>query len=129
MVGEEEQISRLASSVGWRFRWSEHTSQYDHPPALVVLSPSATTTRYLDYRTLEPSTFRRAVVEAGDGLVGSFLERIFVSCLTFDSSTGVYSLTAMTVMRIGGALTVIALALMIFVLWRRERAKLPAQPS
>lgn len=129
LIGAEDQIRRLASSVGWRFRWSEHTSQYDHPPTLVLLSAAGTVTRYLDYRALEPATLRRAVIEAGAGTVGSFLEQIYVSCLTFDAATGVYSLTAMTIMRIGGIVTVLALATMLFVMWRRERLRPAAQPS
>ena len=130
LVGAENQIAELAGSVGWRYRYSEHTGQYDHPPTIVVLSPTGRVARYLDTAALTGSTLRSAVIEAGEGRVGTFLERILVSCLTFDPNTSTYSLTAMTIMRIGGAVTVLALALMIFVLWRRERYKItPSTPE
>ena len=66
---------------------------------------------------------RRAVIEASDGKVGTFIERLLVTCYTFNPTTGQYSVTAMTVMQIGGVLTLLAVAVMIFVLWRRERSK------
>ena len=62
------------------------------------------------------------MIEASGGKVGSFLERIVVTCLTYDPSSGRYEVAAMTIMRIGGVVTVIAIAVMIFLLWRRERS-------
>ncbi len=123
LTGEKDSIDKLAQSVGWRFRKEPVSGNYDHPPSLVVLSPKGVVTRYLDARYLTPSTLRTAVVEAGEGKVGTFVERLLVSCLTFDPRTHAYSLTAMTVMRIGGLVTLFALGGMIFFLWRRERAR------
>jgi protein SCO1/2 len=123
LTGSEEQILRLTESVGWRFRYLVDNGQYDHPPVLVFLSPRGYSTRYLNAFTMSSTTLRRAVVEASEGRVGSFIERVLLSCLTFDPNTGAYTVTAMTVMRIGGVVTVIALAVMIFTLRRRERTR------
>lgn len=123
LTGKQDQIRALTESVGWRFRYDEVAKDIDHPPTLVLLAPDGTVTRYLDARQLTPKTLRRAVIEAGDGKVGSFLERLLVTCYTFDPSTGQYSITAMTVMQIGGVLTLLVVAGMIFLLWRRERQK------
>lgn len=123
VTGEDAAIRKLADSVGYRYETIEHNGEIDHPPVVVLLSPSGVVTRYLKGETMEPVTLERALIEAGEGTVGSFLDRLLVSCLTYDSSTGVYSMTAMTVMQVGGALTVLALAIMIFVLLRRERVK------
>lgn len=123
LTGGQTAIAELAGSVGWRFRFDEQAKDVDHPPTFVLLSPTGTVVRYLDARQLTPTTLRRAVVEAGEGKVGSFLEQLLVTCYTFDPTTGSYTVTAMTVMRIGGVLTVLAIAAMIFILWRRERHK------
>jgi protein SCO1/2 len=123
LTGAEDQVLKLSQSVGWRFRLDDITNDIDHPPVLVLLAPDGTVTRYLDARQLTPKTLRRAVIEASDGKVGSFIERLLVTCYTFDPNTGSYTVTAMTVMQIGGLLTLVALAGMIFVLWRRDRAK------
>ncbi|MBK8980574.1 MAG: SCO family protein [Planctomycetes bacterium] len=123
LTGDRATIDALSSSVGWRFRKDAATGQYDHPPMVVLVSPSGVTTRYLDARYLDGRTLRRAVVESSDGKIGTFVERVLVSCLTFDPNTGAYTVTAMTVMRIGGLVAVLAIASMIIVLWRRERRR------
>jgi len=123
LTGEEEQIRKLADSVGWRFRYLVDNGQFDHPPVLVFLSARGYTTRYLSALTMGATTLRRAVVEASEGRVGSFIERIILSCLTFDPNTGAYTMTVMTIMRIGGLLTVLALTILIYSLWRRERSR------
>ena len=64
------------------------------------------------------------VIEAADGKVGSFIEQIYVSCLTFDPRTHAYTLPVMNAVKVLGAATVLALGLMVFVLWRRERSRL-----
>jgi protein SCO1/2 len=123
LTGAEDAIRSLSDSVGWRFRFDELAKDIDHPPTFVLLSPKGTVVRYLDARQLTPKTLRRAVVEAGEGRVGGFLEQLLVTCYTYDPTTGSYTVTAMTVMRLGGVLTVLAISAMIFILWRRERHK------
>jgi protein SCO1/2 len=123
LTGEQDQIRRLTGSVGWRFRFDDVAKDIDHPFTVVLLSPGGKVVRYLDTRQLTPKTLRRALIEAGDGQVGGFLESLLVTCYTFDPDTGAYKVTAMTVMRVGGVLTIFGLAAMIYVLWRRERAR------
>lgn len=123
LTGQEDQIRRLTGSVGWRFRFDAVAKDIDHPFTVVVLSPDGKVVRYLDTRQLTPKTLRRALIEASDGKVGGFLESLLVTCYTFDPDTGAYRVTAMTVMRVGGVLTIFGLAAMIFALWRRERAR------
>ena len=122
-TGDEAAIVELTDSVGWRYRLNSFSNEYDHSPYVVVLTKDGVVSRYIAPTYVTSDTLRAAVVEAGDGAVGSFVEQILVSCLTFDPRTQAYTLTAMTVMQIGGVLTVLAVALMIFVLWRRERSR------
>ena len=69
----------------------------------------------------DPSDVRLAIVEASGGALGSFWDQVRLNCLTFDAKTNTYSLAAMTLMRIAGAVTLVALAVMIWVMLRRER--------
>lgn len=123
LTGSGLETRRLAESVGWNYRWNEHTSMYDHPPQVVLLAPDGTVTRYLNALGLDGTTLRRGLIEASEGEVGSFFERVLQSCLTYDPDTGNYKVAAMTVMQIGGALTVLALTYMILSLRRRERER------
>ncbi len=127
LTGEAEQTEQLASAVGFRFRSYLEENRIDHPPTLVFLSPDGKVTRYLEGPNFDAGDLRLAIVEASAGEVGSFVgnvwDRIKLSCLIFDARTGRYTLTAYTIMRIGGVVTMVALAGMIIFFLRRERRK------
>lgn len=125
-VGDQPAITALTEAVGFRYFWAEHDNRFDHPPALVMLSPEGRVTRVLQGTTFEPRDVRLALIEASKGKLGTFLDQLTLSCLTFDPLTRSYALKAMTVMKIGGVLTVIALLTMIFVMLRRERRRAAA---
>jgi protein SCO1/2 len=121
LVGDEENTKRLADQMGFRFYWSEATGQFAHPPSLIVLTPEGKVSRIIVNTAFDPSDVRLAIVEASGGALGSFWDQVRLNCLTFDAKTNTYSLAAMTLMRIAGAVTLVALAVMIWVMLRRER--------
>lgn len=121
LVGEAAASKKLADSVGFNFYWSEQTNQFAHPPSLIFLTPEGKVSRILVNTAFEPGDVRLALVEASEGKLGTFWDQVRLNCLTFDARTNSYSLTAMTIMRVGGAVTVVVLALMIWVMLRRER--------
>jgi protein SCO1/2 len=123
MVGESHMIQRLADEVGFGFRWVRQQQQFAHPAVIMILSPDGTITRYLSGINYEEQTFRMSLVEASEGKVGSLVDQFLWTCLHYDPSIGKYSMTAMGVMRIGGALTVAALATVIGGLLWRERCR------
>lgn len=129
LVGDDENIKKLTETVGFHYYWSEHTNQYAHPPALIFLTPQGKVSRVIVNTWFDPSDVRLALVEASEGTLGTFWDQVRLNCLTFDPRTNSYSLTAMTVMRIGGVITVIALAAMIWIMLRRERRKTTSSTS
>ncbi len=121
LTGEETQIRAVAEAVGFGYEWDAQTSQYLHGAAIMLLSPQGKTTRYLfgaDYRTRD---LRFALVEAGEGRVGTTWDRILLSCYGYDPRSKSYQLVAWTVMRIGGGLSAALIVVMIFFFVRRER--------
>ena len=62
-----------------------------------------------------------ALMEASEGRVGSPLDRVLLSC--FHYVNGEYTPFAMGVMRLGGTLTAIILAIFLFIFWKKERLK------
>jgi len=129
LVGDADNIRKLTDTVGFRYYWSPLTNQYAHPPALIFLTPQGRISRVIVNSWFDPSDVRLALVEASEGTLGSFWDQVRLNCLTFDPRTNSYSLTAMTLMRIGGVLTVIALAAMIGIMLRRERRRSASSPS
>lgn len=129
LVGSQENTSALAESVGFQFYWSEATKQFAHPPSLIFLTPEGKVSRVIVNAYFEPEDVRLALVEASEGTLGSFWDEVKLNCLTFDPRTNSYSLAVMTLMRIGGAVTVIVLAAMIWIMLRRERSKAKSEAS
>lgn len=130
LVGDQDNITKLTKSVGFNFYWSEATQQFSHPPSLIFLTKEGKVSRIVKNTTFEAEDLRLALVEASEGKLGTFLDQVRLNCLTFDSRTNTYSLTAMTVMRVGGVITVVVLGAMIWILLRKERQRAAlAQPQ
>lgn len=128
LVGDEAPIKALMGAVGFRYYWDEHNARFDHPPALIFLTPQGKVSRVIASSQFDPADLRLAIVEAGEGKIGTFWDQVQLSCLVWDPKTTSYSVAAMTVMRIGGVITVLVLAVMITAMIRRERRRTAAPP-
>lgn len=125
LVGESHMIERLADEVGFGFTWVREQQQFAHPAVIMILSPDGKITRYLSGVKYEPQTLRLSLVEASEGKVGSILDNFLLTCLHYDPALGTYSATAMGIMRIGGAVTVVILMMVIGgFLWRDYRRRI-----
>ncbi|HZN41353.1 MAG TPA: SCO family protein [Planctomycetota bacterium] len=123
LVGDEANVKRLCEITGFRYYWSQHTNQFAHPPSLIFLTPQGKISRIIENTAFDAGDLRLALVEAGEGRLGTFWDQLKLNCLTFDPRTNSYSLAAMTLMRIAGAITVVVIAVMIFVMLRKERRR------
>ena len=129
LTSRDEGAARtVAEAVGWRYKWNEISGQYDHSNAIVVLSPDGVVTRYLSALTLNGRNLRPALVEAADGKIGSFIEQLYVSCLTWNAEAQGYS-AAMFTMKVGGVLTLLLLGGMMLSLFLRETRRNPDQKA
>ena len=130
MVGESHMIQKLADQVGFGFKWVRQQQQFAHPAVVMILSPDGTITRYLSGINYDEQTFRMSLVEASEGKVGTLKDQFLLTCLHYDPSAGKYSMTAMGIMRIGGVLTVMALAVAIVgFIWREHRRRARTQKN
>lgn len=123
VVGEQPAIQELTETVGYRYFWSEHLNQYAHPPALIFLTNDGRVSRVITNTVFDPADLRLAIVEASQGKLGTFWDQVQLNCLTFDGRTNSYSLAAMTVMRIAGVATLLAIGSMIAWMIHKERRR------
>lgn len=110
LVGSEPQIKQLAEAVGFQYKWVESVQQYSHPAVVMIATPEGKLSRYLYGVRFDNQTMRLSLVEASDGKVGSTLDQIILTCFHYDGTQGKYAMTAVNMMRVGGALTVLVLA-------------------
>lgn len=116
----EPSVQQLADALGFRYAWDVRTKEYAHNAALMFLSPDGTVTRYLYGIAYAPRDFKLAVVEAGEGTVGSTLDKFLITCFEYDEDARSYSLAILTATKIGGGILLLALGALLFVLWRSE---------
>ncbi len=121
LVGEEPEIRRLADAVGFRYTYVEATDEYAHGAGVSVLTGEGAVSRVLFGVTFEPRDLRLALVEAGQGAIGTPVDRILLRCFHYDPAHGRYGFAILGSLRLAGFLTVGALAGCVLRLLRRER--------
>lgn len=131
LTGNEESIKAVADAVGFKYRWDPVTQQFAHPALLVLATPDGRVSRYLYGVKYNPRVLRLSLVEASNGKFGNSIDQILLFCFHYDPTAGKYSIAAMNLMRLGGVMTVIALASLIgFALLReRQRSRLQSPPD
>jgi protein SCO1/2 len=121
LTGRQEEITALAQAVGFGYRFDPETNQFIHTAATFVCTPDGRISRYLYGIEYEEQTFRLALLEASQGRIGTQLDRLVLYCFQYDAEAGRYAPVAINIMRIGGAISAVALLGLLGWLWGRER--------
>ncbi len=120
LTGREQQIRQVAQAVGFNYKWVASAAQFSHPAGLILCTPEGRISRYLYGVKFDEKTLRLSLVEASEGKIGTIGDRFLLTCFQFDGHQGRYALTAMSLMRWGGALTLIVLTTVMIRLFRRD---------
>jgi protein SCO1/2 len=120
LVGTQENITQVADAIGFRYVYEPKTEQYAHPAVLTFLSPDLIISRYLYGLSYDSRDLKFSLIESASGNVGSTVDKIILSCFIYDTTVGRYTPTAFGIMRLGGAVSALALGLFTFVMWRKE---------
>jgi protein SCO1/2 len=121
---------KLADAIGFPYRYLPAANDYSHPSATFVASPSGTICRYLYGIETDPKTLRLALVESGEGKIGTSLDKVMLWCFHFDPKSGAYTFTAWRIMQVGGFLSAIVVAwLLVRMLMHEWRRKFDAEAA
>jgi protein SCO1/2 len=126
LTGTQDSISRLASSVGYRYRWDESTHQFIHAVGIVVATPEGKLSRYFYGIQYSPPDLRMALVEAARHRIGSPVDYVLLFCFHWDATQGKYTVAIVNLLKVAGCLTVLLLAGLLFMLMRNDRTQQPA---
>jgi protein SCO1/2 len=120
LTGREAQIKQVAKAVGFNYKWVASAGQFSHPAGLILCTPEGKISRYLYGVKFDEKTLRLSLVEASEGKVGTTTDRFLLTCFQYDGHQGKYAFVAMSLMRWGGALTLIVLTSVLIWLFRRD---------
>ena len=105
-TAREPIIKKLADSVGFRYKYDAVNKQYNHPAMLAYVSPKGVISRYSLDIDFPPDQMKLALVDAGDGTVGTKVDQFILWCYSYDPDSNSYTASAWRIMRVGGAATV-----------------------
>jgi len=120
LTGEQESIDALTKAAGFSFSWDEQTQQFAHASGIVVATPAGRLSRYFFGIDYSPRDVKFALIESSHEKIGTRAERLLLYCYHYDPSTGNYGFVAMRAVRLGGAVTLVALLGFIFISIRRD---------
>ncbi len=121
LTGDESSITSLARALGFGAVRDKETGEYAHPAVLFVLTPDGRVARYLYGIQFPVRDVKLALLEAGQGTVGSSLEKLLMRCYAYDPASRRYLPFVSGLLRLGGLAFFLALAVALLRLWRRER--------
>lgn len=123
LVGREENIRRLADGVGFGYVYVAKENQYAHVAVLMLCTPDGRVARYLPGIKYDPQTLRLALLEAGEGKIGSPMDQLLMYCFHYDAESHRYGLAAVRLMQWGAGTVMVLLGGVMVFYWRRELRK------
>ena len=119
LTGSAQNSKALADAVGFGYSLQDD-GEYAHAAVLFIITPDGRISRYLYGVDYPPKTLRFALMEGGEGRIGSTLERFILWCHVYDPESGSYHLFAFRIMQLGGVVTLFVLVLGLGTLWLRD---------
>ncbi len=123
VVGDEPQILEVTRAANFGFKYDELDNQYAHGSGLLVLTPDGRISRFLPGLMFPRLDTQLALVEAGEGKIGSLSDKLALLCYRYDPQTGKYGLLIHRILTVACLLTVAAVAWLILGLLRAERRR------
>ncbi|HUE87525.1 MAG TPA: SCO family protein [Vicinamibacterales bacterium] len=120
LTGDEAAIEAVTAAAGFKFVWDEQTQQFAHPSGIIVATPEGKLSRYFFGIEYAPRDVKFALIESSAGRIGNAIDQLLLYCYHYDPVTGSYGFVALGAVRVGGALTVLALVGFVVVSIRRE---------
>lgn len=121
LTGRPESIAAATAALGYHYRYDAQHDQFAHPAAVYVTDGNGKVARVLSGVGLDGADLRLALVDAGHGAVGTFLDRIRLHCYGYDPARGIYTERITFFLEIAAGISVLVLAGGIFTMIARER--------
>ena len=119
LTGTKESIDAVTKAADFRFTYDPKTHLFAHASGILVLTPDGRISRYFFGVDYPPSNVRLGLVDASSGKIGTPVDHLLLFCYQYDPSKGRYSATVLTVLRMGGVITLFCMAI-VFVIFRRR---------
>lgn len=120
-------ITKLADTLGFQYTFDPKSGEYYHPAMLAFVSPQGVITRYSLSVEFKPEDMKKALIEAGEGSVGTMVDQFIMYCFSYDPSSNSYVPQAWKIMRLAGAGTIGLMLCCLAPYWIGRKRTTPIQ--
>jgi protein SCO1/2 len=120
LTGHENAIQAVADAAGFHYRYDPRTDTFIHASGIMVVTPEGRLARYLYGVDYAPKDLKLSLIEAANRRIGSPVDQILLFCYHYDPITGKYGAIAINSLRAGAVITVLVLAAVLTMFWRKE---------
>ena len=120
LTGQQAEIQQLADAVGFHYKRDTKTAQFIHSAAIMIVTPQGKLAQYYYGVEYSPKDLRLGLIEASRNKIGNLVDQIQLYCFHYDPKSGRYGATITSLLRLGGAATVLLLGGLLIVMYRRE---------
>jgi protein SCO1/2 len=126
LTPDQAALQAITTAIGYRSVYDREADQFAHPAVAFVLTADGRVARTLSALGIDAGDLRLALVEAGEGRMGSTLDQMRLLCYGFDPAAGVYTPSIHALLALGWLLTALALGGAIAMMGlARNRASAP----
>ena len=126
LTGERAAIKAATAALGYRYAYDAEHDQFAHPAAAFAVSSAGRVTRVLSGLGLDGADLRLALVEAGEGRIGSVVDRLRLFCYGFDPVRGIYTEKITLWLELAAIFTLMSMAVAIVVMNAKSRRSAPS---
>lgn len=126
LTGTQENITKVAETVGFRYRYDPERKEYVHASGIMTLTTDGRLQRYFYGIDYSPQDLRLSLVEASQNKIGRLADAVLLYCFHYDPTKGKYGLVVANMLKLGGVLTVLSLGVFMAIMFRRDRRALAA---
>lgn len=121
LTAEQSTIDALTASIGFKYKWDEKAREWMHSSAAIIISPNGKITHYMHGISFNPQDIKLALMDAAEGKIGSFSDKIAWFCFNYDPTKSQYHLATEKILPLGGGIFILILMLLLAPAWMRNR--------
>ncbi|HEX6126800.1 MAG TPA: SCO family protein [Pyrinomonadaceae bacterium] len=121
LTASQPSIDAITKAAGFAYRWDEKSNQFAHAGGVMVVTPQGKMSRYFYGIDYSPRDLKLGLMESANNKVGTAADQLLLYCYHYDPSTGKYGFAVLNLIRAGAVMTLLGMAAMGFVFWRRGR--------
>lgn len=123
LTGAPSQVKRVASAVGFPYRFDQQSGQYAHPGGFVIVTPEGRISRYVLGLNPPSGEVSKAIATAADGVVEPPAYPLLCLCFGYDPDEGTVAALTWRIAQVGSTVVALAcIALIASLAFRRRSA-------